>query len=188
MLHEIQISNEARKTTEALLSALPESILNIQHGLYVFLFDNPSEIPIRDNNARREKIVVPANGGSVKPGKFEGSFKARIGIYANHLHHLHAVQNQKVFNLHDCLLGGVVLDLSHIRIAGQLAARVFEEYWIAQVKQFVDKEMKGLPIRSRGRLEWIPTMTHDNPQSVRERLVASMSDAAARIQHMRTNG
>lgn len=189
MLHAVQIPDPVCQTSDELFATLPAEVRNCRHGLYVFLFDNPGEAPIRDNNPGREKVVVPAHAGSVKPGKFEGDFKARFYSYAKHLHYLHPIENRKVFNFQDCLIGGVVLDLSNVRIAGQLAARVFEEYWIARVRQFVEIEsIKAQAKGSKGRIEWIHTTSYVDQQGIRERLVAQMGEAAGRIKLMLSQG
>jgi hypothetical protein len=184
-LFEISVPDKECEGGDALFAAFHPLAQRSKQGLYVFLFDNPTDYLVWDNNKGREKHVVRNRGGSIKPGKFEDSFKARFKGYAKHLHRVDPVDNCKVFNLGSCFRGGVLLDLSGRDVAGRAAARVFEMYWIARVRQFIETEAIEVHRPERhGNTEWVLTDSYENREGLRGRLLSHMNESAHRIDRM----
>ena len=89
-------------------------ILRIERGIYVLYFEN-DQGQVMDRNGLG-KIIVPASGASLKPGKFEKKLIRRMSENARHLHRSgHGPDVRHVFA--QCLKRAYVLDLSSYPLA-----------------------------------------------------------------------
>jgi hypothetical protein len=155
-----------------------------KEGLYVFLFDNPSLLSVFDANPK-PKIVVHAQGMSLKPGKFEQTLVERLG---NYNWHLRETLNQGAFRhvFYDCFVSGYVLDLSSASTCF-CAARVFERYWIEGVNLFLRRNNLLLE-KQVARAEWRYLQRASWTSPLEESLRAHLGELALRIKTMIAHG
>jgi hypothetical protein len=85
------------------------AVHSAERGVYILYFENSSADPVFDKNGKG-KLVIPAGGASLKPGKFEGGFIARRRQDADHLHRTPGDQFGATFK--QCLRLALALDLS----------------------------------------------------------------------------
>ncbi|MRG96120.1 hypothetical protein [Polyangium spumosum] len=111
-----------------------------RRGLYVFLFENQTELDVYDNprTDKRRKVVVPGGGASLKPGKFEQGFRVRLDSYNKHMHRRPNASSLE-FAFFDTFRGGFLLDLSESFDDVPNPPKVFEPYWIECINAFAGR-------------------------------------------------
>tara|TARA_B100001287_G_C22669728_1_gene524678 strand:- start:1598 stop:2179 length:582 start_codon:yes stop_codon:yes gene_type:complete len=111
-------------------------IESIKDGLYLMIISNPHKKDIYDNN-KNKKVVIKAEGTSVKVGKFNnGIIKRRRDDFRNHLHYTDA-ENKHMLgsNTIDLLY---IIDLSNSNFITCKTADCFEKILIQSIQKLLD--------------------------------------------------
>lgn len=164
---------------EVVPGSLAGSLAATSQGLYVFLFRNPTDQKVLDNN-KRKKVVVQPSGVSMKPGKFEKTLLARL---ANYNVHLHRVLPEQPFQaaFWECFVEGHVLDLSAANAFP--AARLFEPYWVEATRHFL-RSNDLLEGKQLGRSEWRYLRAGSWTAETRAKFSRYLAETANRIHSM----
>lgn len=165
-----------------------EQLAGARTGLYVLVFSNEARLHVFDRNGRprpdgtRGTLIVNRRGLSLKPGKFERGFGARMLTNLKHMHHRPRPGVQKYVML-ECFKRGWLLDLASLETHVSEPARVFEAYWNLAINIFLTKNnlLADPPIVQRTRAEWRFLQRERWTDRVEDRLEKFLRQLAERI-------
>ena len=144
--------SDLRETEAIFANSITGCLLGIRVGLYVLYFENMGKAVYDKNRSwssgGKGKMVIAADGASLKPGKFEGGFIRRRHQDADHMHRQRGDIFGKTFR--ECLKLAYVLDLT----ARPQLVRKSEKKLRARLKPAIEECWGGLAEDATWRGDW----------------------------------